>query len=267
MRLDLMTVVGILAGMAVVIAGIATSGSLMLFWNLPSVLITVCGSFTALLIKFNFDQIKKVLVTTKMAFTTSPTERTELVERFSWLAKKARREGLLALEDEINEEEDLFFAKGMQMMVDAMEPELIREILETDISQTQRRHELGQDVFNTWALLAPAFGMIGTLIGLIQMLSKLDDPSALGPSMAVALLTTFYGALLANLIFIPIVGKLGLKSDEELLGKKIIIEGIIGIQSGMNPRILDEKLKAFLPPDARNAEGTQEGGPAINAAG
>lgn len=267
MRLDLMTVIGILAGVGIVVAGIATSGSLMLFWNLPSVLITVFGSFTALLIKYNFDQIKRVFRTTKQAFTSSLEDNTYLVDRFSFLAKKARREGLLALEDEVEGGEDQFLSKGIQLMVDAMEPELIRGILETDIEQTQRRHELGQDVFSTWAVLAPAFGMIGTLIGLIQMLDNLDDPSTLGPSMAVALLTTFYGALMANLIFIPISGKLELKSDEELVGKRIILEGIIGIQSGMNPRILDEKLKSFLPPDARLIEQDAEGGSAEDVPG
>ncbi len=267
MRLDLMTVIGILAGATIIVLGIATSGSLALFWSLPSVLITVFGSFTALLINYNFDQIKKVFLTTRRAFTTTPSDPMQLVERFSELAKKARREGLLALENEIDEETDPFFAKGVQMMVDALDPELIREIMETDINYTQKRHELGQGVFNSWAQLAPAFGMIGTLIGLIQMLSNLDDPSALGPSMAVALLTTFYGALMANLIFIPIAGKLELKSNEELLEKKIVLEGIIAIQSGMNPRILEEKLKAFLSPEAREKEQVREGGPAVDVPG
>ena len=172
----------------------------------------------------------------------------EIIDIFANLARKARREGLLGLEDDIERLEDPFYQKGIRLMVDALDPDLIKDILETEMHYTGERHELGQRVFKTWGGLAPAFGMIGTLIGLIQMLAKLDDPSSLGPAMALALLTTFYGSLLANLILLPMAGKLELRSEQELLAKELILEGVIGIQSGMNPRILEEKLKAFIGP-------------------
>ncbi|MBO8167981.1 MAG: MotA/TolQ/ExbB proton channel family protein [Thermoanaerobacteraceae bacterium] len=259
MRLDMMTIIGIVAGLAVIIIAIVLGGNIGLFINIQGILITLFGSFAALLINFNFNQISKVFATVKQVFIAEPSQPLDIVERFSELAKRARREGLLALEDEIDEEADPFFAKSIQLMVDGLEPELIREIMENNMENMRKRHELGQRVINTWAELAPAFGMIGTLIGLIQMLSKLDDPSALGPSMSVALLTTFYGALLANLILIPIAGKLALKNEEEMLEKRIILEGVLGIQSGMNPRILEEKLKVFIPPSEREKEQSLEG--------
>ncbi|GAW92925.1 motility protein A [Calderihabitans maritimus] len=265
MKFDLMTVIGIVVGIALITLAIYMGGNMALFWNLPSILITVCGSFTALLINYDFNQIKKVFRIVKQVFTTPGQDPRELIEIFAELARKARREGLLALEDDINRIDDPFFAKGIQLMVDALEAEMIRDILETDIAYTVQRHRLGQEVFRTWANLAPGFGLIGTLIGLIQMLAKLDDPSALGPSMAVALLTTFYGALMANLLLTPIAGKLALRSEEEVLNKRLILEGIIAIQSGVNPRILEEKLNAFIPVQGRREETAQEESVIFNA--
>ncbi|MGI6552521.1 MAG: motility protein A [Clostridia bacterium] len=250
-KADLMTIFGIIAGTFLIVFSIAQGGHAGMFWNLPSVMITVGGSTAALLIHYDIQQVKNVLKTTKQAFTTQLMDPRELIAMFSELARKARREGLLALEDDMDRLDDPFFQKGVQMMVDALDPELIRDILETDIEYMRQRHETGAGVFRTWGALSPAFGMIGTLIGLIQMLAHLEDPSSLGPGMSVALITTFYGAIMANLVFIPLAGKLELRSQEEVLLKSIILEGIISIQSGMNPRILEEKLKSFLPPEPR----------------
>lgn len=254
-RMDVMTLLGIVIGLGLVIGSILLQGSLLVFWSPPSLMITVGGSFGALLINFGLGQMKQVVHVTRQAFVEVQRNPREIITFFYDLAQKARREGLLALEDDIHDLEDPFLKKGLQMMVDGMEPEIIKEILNIEVDSLQDRHRLGQDVFRSWAGLAPAFGMIGTLIGLINMLIQLDDPSAIGPGMAVALLTTFYGVLFANLILTPIAGKLSLRSDEEMLMKEAMIEGITCIQGGVNPRVLQDKLKAFMPPaDRENAQ-------------
>ncbi|WP_258359718.1 motility protein A [Moorella sulfitireducens (nom. illeg.)] len=246
-RIDFMTVVGIIAGIGLMGGALVMGGNPKLFWNVPSLMVTVGGSFAAVLINFSLQEVKNVFGTVKQAFTTKSMEPEELIELFGELARKARREGLLALEDDAGRLEDPFFRKGIQMMVDAMEPEMIRGILETDMAYMARRHEIGQSIFKTWGNLAPAFGLIGTLMGLVQMLARLDNPEALGPSMALALITTFYGAIMAYMIFIPLAGKLGLRSEQEMMLHQMMLEGIISIQSGVNPRILEERLRSFLP--------------------
>lgn len=249
-RLDLLTGVGLVLGSSLIIWAIVIGGTLQMYWNFPAILITVGGSFAALMVSYDLKQVKGVFNTVRHVLTSDTPDPQQVIQTMTELAKKARREGLLALEDDVNRYPDPFFQRGVRMMVDALDPELIREVLETEIEYTQRRHELGQGIFRTWAALSPAFGMIGTLIGLIAMLAKLDDPAALGPGMAVALITTFYGTIMANLVFTPIANKLNLRSKEELLLKEMILEAIISIQSGMNPRILEEKLTAFLSPKA-----------------
>ena len=250
-RMDVMTILGIVIGAGLVIGSILLQGSVLVFWSPSALMITVGGSFGALLINFGLGQLKQVIQVTRQAFIEVQRNPREIITFFYDLAQKARREGLLALEDDIHGLEDPFLKKGLQMMIDGMDPEIIKEILNIEVESLQERHRMGQDVFRSWASLAPAFGMIGTLIGLINMLIRLDDPSAIGPGMAVALLTTFYGVLFANLILTPIAGKLTLRSDEELLVKDAMIEGIICIQGGVNPRVLQDKLKAFMPPADR----------------
>ncbi|MFQ3621645.1 MAG: MotA/TolQ/ExbB proton channel family protein, partial [Spirochaetales bacterium] len=168
-------------------------------------------------------------------------------------SERARREGLLALEDNLQELDDEFMRKGIQLVVDGTDPEIIKSILYNELNQIQERHATAIKVFEDWGKLAPAFGMIGTLIGLVAMLAKLEDKSSIGSGMAVALITTLYGAILANLILIPIGTKLVDRDKTETLTKEIIIEGILSIQSGDNPRILLEKLIAFLPPAQRES--------------
>lgn len=257
-KYDMMTILGLILGTFLIVLSIWMGGNIGLFWNVPSILITVGGSIAALMISYDSLKIKNVVKITKQAFATTDVNPYELIDMFGDLAKKARREGLLALEDDMDKMDDPFFKKGIQMMVDALDPELIRDILETDIDNMSYRHETGAGVYKTWGALAPAFGMIGTLIGLIGMLAQLDDPSKLGPGMAVALITTFYGAIMANLVLLPMATKLEIRSQEEVLIKSIILEGVIGIQSGMNPRILEEKLRAFLPPELRVEAPPQE---------
>lgn len=251
-KIDLMTIVGLSAAVVVVVVAVFSTSRLGLYWNFPAILITVFGSFFTVVVQYDFKQVRDVIKVARQAFSTDIIMPEELIPVFVGLARKARKEGLLALEDDADVVSDPLFTKGLQLMVDAIDPDTIREILEAEIDSMEERHELGQGVFKCWASMAPAFGMIGTLVGLVQMLAMLDDPNALGPGMSVALLTTLYGVLLANLVLTPIAGKLALRSSEEIKTKTIILEGVISIQSGMNPRILEEKLSALVPPARRN---------------
>lgn len=181
------------------------------------------------------------------------TDPTEIVTKLVDFADLARKEGLLALESRLDEIDDPFFRRGMELAVDGTDPEVVREMLEIEVENMQARHKVGAGFWATAAGMGPALGMIGTVIGLVDMLGNLDDPSALGPSMAVAFLTTLWGAFLANVIFTPISGKLKVLSAVEVKNRELIIEGILAVQAGSNPRAVAGKLAAFLPPSAREA--------------
>jgi chemotaxis protein MotA len=178
----------------------------------------------------------------------------DIIELFIEFSTKARREGILSLEPDIKKIGEEFIRKGVLLAIDGLEPQSIREILETEITFIQDRHRKGAEIFATMGTFFPALGMVGTLIGLVQMLQGMDDPSTIGPAMAVALLTTFYGAIMANIVCLPMAGKLRTRSGEEVLIKEMIIEGIICLSNGENPRILEQKLHAFLPPRQREAK-------------
>ncbi len=252
-RMDVMTVVGIIVGFGFVAFGILIEGPLSAFWNGAALLITLGGSFGALLISFRGQDIKSVLQVTKQVFVREDDDVRSLNERFFFLAQKARREGLLVLEDELDEIDDNFFRGGLQMVIDGFEPENIRHILNTEISSMEARHELGYNIYRTWGTYSPAFGLLGTLIGLIMALGQLDDPDSLGPAMAVALITTFYGVMFANLVFHPMATKLEIYSASEIRRKEAIIESLLALQSGINPRLLQEQLKAYLSPAEKKA--------------
>lgn len=251
-RFDAMTLLGMVTGLSLVLFGISNEGGgLLTFWNFSGILITVGGSFGALMVNFRADEIKAVLQVTKQAFVRQDESIVDLSRHFTDMATKARREGLLGLEDELEGVTDSFLHNGLQMVIDGFEPDTIRHILNAEIDALEGRHELGQNLFRTWGALAPAFGMVGTLIGLVMMLTRLDDPNAIGPGMAVALLTTFYGTLMANLIFIPLAGKLAIYSENEVRRKEIMIEALLALQSGINPRLLQEQLKAYYTPQEK----------------
>src|SRR5699024_2407372 len=180
----------------------------------------------------------------------------ELIDLFIMLSERARREGILALENELENVDDPFVKKGILLAVDGIEPEVINDIMNAEITAMEERHVKGRMLIEKAGEYAPAWGMIGTLVGLVLMLNSLTDPATLGPNMAVALLTTLYGTVMANLVFIPMANKLAAKTEEEMFVKQIIIEGVIGVQSGQNPRILEEKLSAFLSDDMK--EETEE---------
>lgn len=261
--MDIASVIGIVAGAILMIWGMSMGSPLSAFWDVPSVLITFGGTAAAMFLQFPLESIKEMPRIIRKVFVVKKTNAAEVIQMMVGFAQKARREGLLALEDEVAQLEDDFLKKGIQLVVDGTDPQLVRNILEVELTFLEERHGSGAGLLSYWAATAPGFGMIGTLIGLIQMLGNLDDPSSLGPGMAVALVTTFYGALAANWIFNPMAQKLKARSSEEILLKEVMIEGILSIQAGENPRIVEEKLKAFLAPGERRmsagARGAAEG--------
>ncbi|AEH44196.1 MotA/TolQ/ExbB proton channel [Thermodesulfatator indicus DSM 15286] len=251
--MDLGTVIGLVLGIVLILVSILMGGSLGLFINIPSILIVVGGTIAGSFISFSLADVLGSMKVVMKAFFNKLEPPEEIIKEITNLANIARREGLLKLEKQpIN---NPFLKKAIMFCVDGHEAEFIEEVLNKEVELTAERHETGQKLFKTMADLAPAFGMIGTLIGLVQMLANMSDPKSIGPSMAVALLTTLYGAVLANLIFMPIANKLELRSQEEQLNYRLIIEGVIGLQKGLNPRVLEEILKAFLPPKKRSEGG------------
>ena len=250
--MDIATIIGLVGGTLLMIIGCAGGrfSNLAGYFDASSIFITIGGSVAAMLINFPLSQFSKAFKSLHWAFFTKDFSPQEVINTLVGYAEKARREGLLALEEEV-EWADEFLSKGIQLVVDGTDPELVKSILEIEIGFLDARHRENRAFFESWGAHAPAFGMIGTIIGLIQMLRNLDDPSTIGPAMSVALLTTLYGALMAYLIFNPIAAKLGIRSEEEILLRQVMVEGILSVQAGENPRIVEEKLKSFLPPSER----------------
>jgi len=249
--MDLGTIIGIVLSFGLVVSAILTGSSLMIFISVPSFLIVIGGTIGAALVNYPMSYVIGVVGVIKNTFFSSLESPQDVIERFKDYANRARREGILSLEPLIKEIDDDYMRKGLQLTVDGLEPQTIQEILETEISYLSERHATGADVVGVMGALAPAMGMIGTVIGLVQMLQTMSDPSTIGPAMAVALLTTLYGALLANLLFNPMAGKLKTRSKEEVLLREMIMEGILAISKGENPRIIEEKLNSYLPPKDR----------------
>ncbi len=262
--MDLATIIGIVVGLAFVIMGIVADGDIATYFNLASILIVIGGTIAATFVAYPMQKVLEAMKVVSKAFSHQQEEPGNIISKIITLANIARKEGLLALEEASENVDDKFLKKGVMLIVDGTDPELVRNLLETELAFVEERHKNGQGIFETMGALAPAFGMIGTLIGLINMLKQLDDPSTIGPSMAVALITTFYGSLLANLLFIPIANKLKLRSREEILRKEIMVEGLLSIQAGENPRIIEEKLKAFLPPKEREMLAAKQEGVGAN---
>lgn len=250
--MDLGIIAGIAAGITLILTGIAVnSGSVAAFWDWAAILIVVGGTFASAFVHFRTSQMFGAVKVLGVAlFRKKPTPQ-QTIRLLVDLAQKARREGLLALDEEAEELDDYFLRKGLRLVVDGADPETVRQILDIEITFLEERHQSGQQIFDHLGAVAPAFGMVGTVIGLIIMLGNLDNPESIGPAMAVALITTFYGVVLANLIFLPIAGKLRVISDEEVLMREVMIEGILSIQAGENPYIVEQKLESFLAPDQR----------------
>jgi len=249
--MDIATIIGLVSGIALVMITIMMGGNVLLFVNLPSVILVMGGTIAATLINFPLSDVLSVFNSAKNSFIHRAESAEHLIEKLVEFATVARREGILALESHAEDVGNDFLQRSVQLAVDGTAPELIKDILTTEIAFMEDRHAMGQGILNAMALFAPAFGMIGTLIGLIQMLATLDDPSKIGAGMAVALITTLYGALMANMFFLPLAGKLKVRTSMELLQKEVIIEGVLSIQSGDNPRVVEQKLKAFVSPVIR----------------
>lgn len=256
--MDAATVAGIVAASALVLVAILLGGNIGSYIDIPSAFIVIGGAFAATLAAFplkRFFELPKVLK--KTVFSKSP-DPVAIINQIVGLAETARRDGILALENSIEQLDDDFLITGIQMAVDGTDPEMIRLIMETELENLLDRHDAGKGLLDALGKYAPAFGMIGTLIGLVAMLSNMDDPSKIGAGMAVALLTTLYGSLLANILFGPMSDKLGLRSSEEALAKTIVIQGVMAVQSGDNPRNVHVKLMTFLPPKMRMLEDTKQ---------
>ncbi len=249
--MDIGTIVGIAVALGLIVWSILLGGDLRGFYDLPSVAIVVGGTLGALLINFPLPKILGLAGVFKKTFLFTLDDPDAVITKMVKYAERARREGMLALEEDSESETDPFLRKGLRLAVDGTDPQLLVKILETDVGQIENRHAEGSRILAAGGSLAPAYGMIGTLIGLVNMLANLSDPSQIGAGMATALITTFYGAVLANAFFLPLAGKLETRSKEEMVVKEMIIEGIMAIQSGDSPRIVEEKLKSFLSPTLR----------------
>ncbi len=252
--MDLATLIGIIASLGLVGYAILSGEGAGTFLNVPSIVIVFGGTFGATLVCFPMKNVMGVMGIVKKAFLIKETSAGEIIGRMEEMAKKARKEGLLSLQTAANDIADEFYKTGIQLVVDGQEADTIESILNTEIDYIAARHMVGAEVLKAAGTYAPAFGMIGTIIGLIQMLQNMADPSSIGPAMAVALVTTFYGALLSNVVFLPLVTKLQRRSAMEVEQKSLIVEGLLSIHAGDNPRILVQKLNGFVAPSQRVAE-------------
>lgn len=261
---DMLTVIGLIVAWALVIIGMLAGGNIAIFLDSASFAITIGGSVGALLVSYPAREIKRLTKVIIEAFKENNISKLEIVNLFTELSKKARREGLLSMEDDIANIEDPFTRKALGMVVDGIEADSIKEIMNLEIAELEKRHSEGTAMLKSLAAYGPAFGMCGTLIGLIQMLSNMTDSANLTKGMGAALITTFYGSLLANLIAIPLAQKLDGKTEQEVNCMEMIVEGVLAIQSGVNPRVIEDKLAAYLSPQEKQQLSTASGEVAQN---
>ena len=247
--MDLATLIGLLGSFGIVVAAMVLGGSALVFVNVPSLLIVVLGTFMVVLMKFSMAQFIGAIKVAMKAFIFKLDKLEELIPKVVELADVARKGGLLALEGQ--DVTNSFLKEGIKMLVDGHDGEVVKGVLYKDMKQAEDRHTWGAKVFTAMGDVAPAMGMIGTLVGLVQMLSNMDDPKSIGPAMAVALLTTLYGAMMANMLAIPIADKLNLRKQEEGRLKSMSIDALMAIQAGQNPRVIESMLKAYLAPSKR----------------
>ncbi|MFK7828930.1 MAG: flagellar motor protein PomA [Congregibacter sp.] len=252
--MDLATLVGMVGAIGIVLAAILTGGSAPVFINIPSILIVLAGTVMVVMIKFSLAQFLGAFKVALTAFVYKTDDPDELVVKIVELANIARKEGMLALENA--EVENAFLNEGIKMLIDGNSREVVETVMTKDMTATIERHTWGAKVFSATGDVAPAMGMIGTLIGLVQMLSNMSDPKSIGPAMAVALLTTLYGAILANMVALPIADKLSLRKNDERRIRSMCVDGVLAIQEGQNPRIIESMLKAYLDPAKRSGDGS-----------
>ncbi len=253
--MDLLSILGMILGVGVVLFGIlfdsGTGAFIMInlknFWDPSSVAVVFGGVLSALMLSFPMSNFTKIPKHLKIIFFPTKYNPKEYIVRIVELATEARINGLLSLESKLEETKDAFLKSSMMLVVDAVDPEKVKNLLETELEYLDERHAQDRAFYDKASAYSPAFGMIGTLMGLINLMKKLDDPNAIAPAMALALVTTFYGSILANMVFTPISNKLKVRHEEEYLCKMIIVEGVQSIQAGDNPRFIEEKLTQLIP--------------------
>lgn len=256
-KFDFTTLVGLIFGVAVVCLSIvwgkwsAIGANLKKFYDVPSIFICVAGPFAALLVAFEWSTIISVPSVLKNAFLCKEIPKTELMELFVQLSKKSRREGILSLENSMDEVTDSYMRTGLQMVTDGLNDEMIRDVMGLEIDKTNERHKKCIQLFRMWANLAPSLGMLGTFIGLVQMMSTFNDIDKFGAAFATVVVTSFYGVVLANLILGPLANKLDIKNQNEVNRMEMILEGVVSLTKGLNPNFLEDNLKPFLSPDER----------------
>lgn len=246
--MDIATIIGILSGFGLILVAIGWGGGLAWFFDLPSLLIVLGGTFGATLINYPFSTVLKVIPAAKSIFMRKETDVQKIVNKFVEMAGVARREGLLSLERMETQLKNPFLSKGISLVLDGVDPEDIEIILETEIQSAEEQYRIGADIFTNMGNFAPAMGLMGTVIGLVKMLMQMSDPSKIGPAMSLALLTTFYGIILSYLVFIPAAGKLKVQSSHDALIKSLIMKGTLALQAGDHPRMMKQKLLSFVAP-------------------
>jgi len=252
--MDLATLIGIVFGAACLVISILLSGSLKSFFDVKSIFITIGGGLASTMIQYKLKDFSKIFKLIGLAFLNKTANALDTIALMVKLSEKTRREGLLAIESELEQIEDPFIKRSLQLVVDGVESETIKDYMNMEIANLESRHSTGIAIFKALASEFPAWGLIGTLVGLILMLRSLNDPSTIGPAMAVSLITTFYGSVLANFICIPISEKLQKNSDNEVHIKEMVAEAVISIQAGENPKMMEHKLRVFLSPEERDVE-------------
>ena len=252
--MDIGSIVGLVNAWALVLWSLVIGVGIGPYIDFPSFLIVIGGSVGIVMAANPINKLIAGLKSASKAFIYIPQSEQNLISQLVDFAVKARRDGILSLESEEENMKDEFLKKGIRLAVDGTEPEVIRTVLEMDFENMVKRHDNNIAVVGYFIDIAPAMGMIGTLIGLVAMLLNMSDPAAIGPAMAVALLTTFYGSLIANMIATPIATKMKIRSIEEQHLREIMLAGIMAIQSGDNPRIVEQKLNAYLPPSQRKSQ-------------
>lgn len=244
--MDIASIIGVVSGMGFILGTILLGGSIMMFVNIPSILIVVGGTVAATMIGFPMGDVLGMFKAGMKIFIFKIEKPEDIIANLVEISNKARKGGLLSIEGDIQTTPDPYLAQALQMTVDGVKTGDIAQIMQKQMQLTRKGLDTGSDIFSAMGAYAPAFGMIGTLIGLVQMLANLDDPSSIGPKMAVAMITTFYGAIMANLFFIPMSDKLSGRAEEEITNMNIIFEGILSIREGEHPKLMEDKLKVYL---------------------
>ncbi len=253
-QIDFATILGIIAAFGLVFYAIRLGGDMRVFWDVPSMLIVLGGTLGATMINHPLAEVGRTFGLVKTAFFPERSALRERIARILHFSRRLRSEDIASLRSEFDEEQDSFFGACLELLLEGVEEREIRRVMSIELSFLEDRHRSGARLFSTMGAIAPAMGLVGTLIGLVQMLQSLDTPSKIGPAMSVALLTTFYGALFANVICLPFAGKLRNRSEEEFLVKELTVEGVVCLAQRLNPRTIERRLLGFLPTDKRVSE-------------